>query len=110
MKISFPVWHARCKRFCPTPKTSWFRICSDNIEEDSTTVHLKNPSCGDKIQLQLEVEDGRIQKARFKGEGCSISLASAFIMTDAIKGKELNETLRMAEQFSQMMQGEMVEF
>jgi nitrogen fixation NifU-like protein len=56
------------------------------------------------------VEDGRIQKARFKGEGCSISLASAFIMTDAIKGKELNETLRMAEQFSQMMQGEMVEF
>ena len=45
-----------------------------------------------------------------RGEGCSISLASAFIMTDAIKGKELNETLRMAEQFSQMMQGEMVEF
>jgi nitrogen fixation NifU-like protein len=54
--------------------------------------------------------DCKIQSARFKGEGCSISLASASMMTDAIKGKDLDESLRMAEQFSLMMQGEDVEF
>jgi nitrogen fixation NifU-like protein len=80
------------------------------IEGGAVTVHLNNPSCGDKIQLQLKVEDGKIQAARFKGEGCSISLASASMMTDAIKGKDLDESLRMAEQFSLMMQGEDVEF
>lgn len=80
------------------------------LEGEAVTVHLNNPSCGDKIQLQLQVEDGKVRAARFQGEGCSISLASASMMTSAVTGKEVEEALDMADQFSSMMQGEDAEF
>lgn len=80
------------------------------MSDDAVTVQLNNPTCGDKINLQLKIENGVVQDAKFVGEGCSISLASASMMTDAIKGKTVEESLKLAEQFSQLMQGEAVEF
>ena len=77
---------------------------------DAVTIDLNNPTCGDKISLQLLTEDGRVKDAKFVGEGCSISLSSASMMTDAIKGKSLEEALQMADQFSALMKGEAVEF
>ena len=47
---------------------------------------MNNPTCGDRIQLQLQVEDDLVKDAKFDGEGCSISIASASMMTQAIKG------------------------
>ena len=58
----------------------------------------------------MVVKDGKIDQAKFIGEGCSISLASASMMTDAIKGKTVGQSLEMAEQFSKLMQGEVAEF
>jgi nitrogen fixation NifU-like protein len=80
------------------------------FEDGAVTVELNNPTCGDKISLQMIFEDGVVKNAKFSGEGCSISLASASMMTDAIKGKKLEEALEMADRFSELMKGEQVEF
>lgn len=80
------------------------------FEDGGVTVDLHNPTCGDRISLQMKVEDGIVQASRFVGEGCSISMSSASMMTEAVKGKTLEEALRMADNFSSMMKGEDVEF
>lgn len=80
------------------------------FEGESVSIDLNNPTCGDKIQLQMQVEDGKVKAAKFLGDGCSISLSSASMMTDAVKGKTLEEALEMAEKFSGLMKGESVEF
>lgn len=79
-------------------------------EDDAVTVSLNNPTCGDRITLQLMIQDGIVENAKFDGEGCSISIASASMMTDAVKGKTLDEALDMAQKFSGFMQGEQQEF
>ncbi|MBP1950128.1 Fe-S cluster assembly sulfur transfer protein SufU [Virgibacillus litoralis] len=76
------------------------------VEGDALTVDMNNPTCGDRIQLQLQVEDGVVQDAKFDGEGCSISMSSASMMTQAVKGKKLDDALKMSKAFSQMMLGE----
>src|SRR5690554_1203019 len=80
------------------------------FENGAVSVELNNPSCGDRIALQIIMEDGLVNDAKFLGEGCSISMASASMMTVAIKGKTLEKALEIAEQFSQMMKGELIEF
>ncbi|MUV39166.1 Zinc-dependent sulfurtransferase SufU [Lentibacillus sp. JNUCC-1] len=80
-----------------------------HVEGDALTVDMNNPTCGDRIQLQMRVEDGKIQDAKFNGEGCSISISSASMMTQAIKGKPVDEALHMSELFSDMMLGKEVD-
>ena len=58
-----------------------------------------NPLCGDKVAIFLSIEDGRIADVRFQGRGCAISLASASLMTEAIKGKTEAEVRAMFECF-----------
>jgi nitrogen fixation NifU-like protein len=79
------------------------------IKEDAITVSLNNPTCGDHISLQMMVDHDKIKEAKFLGEGCSISLASASMMTQAVKGLSVKEALAMVELFSRMMQGEEVD-
>lgn len=80
------------------------------FEDGAVTVDLNNPTCGDRISLQMKIEDGIVNDAKFIGEGCSISMASASMMTVAVKGKNVQEALEMASNFSQLMKGEAVEF
>ena len=47
-----------------------------------------NPLCGDKVTLYLKLVDSVIEDARFEGNGCAISTASASLMTEAVKGKD----------------------
>jgi nitrogen fixation NifU-like protein len=77
---------------------------------EAVTINLNNPTCGDTISLQLQIEDGKVKDAKFTGEGCSISLSSASMMTDAVKGKTVEEAHEMAESFSGLMKGQNVEF
>lgn len=79
-------------------------------DDDAVFIELNNPTCGDKISLQLQIVDGRVNQAKFQGEGCSISLSSASMMTDAVKGKTIEEALALADKFSGLMKGEAVEF
>lgn len=80
------------------------------FEDDAVTIDLNNPTCGDRISLQLKVEDGVVKDAKYTGEGCSISMSSASMMTDAVKGKTFEEAIELASKFSSLMQGETVEF
>lgn len=80
------------------------------IESGAVSVEMNNPSCGDRISLQLQVKDDTIEDAKFIGEGCSISLASASMMTEAVKGLKVEEAVRLSHLFSDMMQGEEVDF
>ncbi|RUT29503.1 SUF system NifU family Fe-S cluster assembly protein [Paenibacillus zeisoli] len=80
------------------------------FDDDTVTVDLNNPTCGDRISLQLKLADGIVEDARFTGEGCSISMSSASMMTEAVKGKKLDEALEFADKFSSLMKGEEVTF
>ncbi|HEY4566685.1 SUF system NifU family Fe-S cluster assembly protein [Planococcaceae bacterium Storch 2/2-2] len=79
------------------------------LDANNVTVDMNNPTCGDVIHLTMRVEDDIVQEAKFEGEGCSISMASASMMTDLVKGKTIDEALRYAEAFSNMMLGEEVD-
>jgi nitrogen fixation protein NifU and related proteins len=75
------------------------------LEEGNLTINMNNPTCGDRIQLTMKVEDGIVTDVMYEGEGCSISMSSASMMTQAIKGKKIEDALKLAEIFSNMMQG-----
>lgn len=75
------------------------------LEDGSHTINMNNPTCGDQIRLTMKVEDGVVSNAKYEGEGCSISMSSASMMTQAIKGKKVEEALKLAETFSEMMLG-----
>ena len=62
-----------------------------------------NPLCGDRLRLFLRVDDGVIGEVRFEGTGCAISKASASLMTDAIKGRGVDEAGRLFERFHRMV-------
>ncbi|OFX16247.1 SUF system NifU family Fe-S cluster assembly protein [archaeon RBG_16_50_20] len=56
-----------------------------------------NPLCGDIIEMQLKINDGKIDDVRFKGKGCAISQASASMLTEVIKGKSLDDVKAMGK-------------
>ncbi|UFT98245.1 SUF system NifU family Fe-S cluster assembly protein [Radiobacillus kanasensis] len=80
-----------------------------SLENESMTIDMNNPTCGDRIQLHLQVKDGVVENAKFEGEGCSISLSSASMMTQAIKGKSVDSALKMSNVFSDMMLGKEID-
>ena len=61
------------------------------LEEPDISYKDSNPLCGDVVQIDIALEDGRVKDVRFDGEGCAISLASASMLTEAIEGKSLEE-------------------
>ncbi len=66
-----------------------------------------NPLCGDQLVLTMNVVDGTVQEIKFEGHGCAIDVASASLMTGAVKGKTVEEAEAMAEQFRAMVRGEL---
>ena len=78
---------------------------------ENPTVSLKgvNPSCGDEITLELREKDGVIEDAGFTGIGCAISQASASIMIDLVKGKTVEEALKLAKTFFGMIKNEITD-
>jgi nitrogen fixation NifU-like protein len=67
-----------------------------------------NPSCGDTIDLTLQLDESgeRIADVKFDGEGCAIALASADLMADALGGQTLEDAMALVGQFQQMMLGQ----
>ncbi|HLG71251.1 MAG TPA: SUF system NifU family Fe-S cluster assembly protein [Chloroflexota bacterium] len=79
------------------------------LDPHTARVEGNNPLCGDEIQLDVVVGDGELQDVAFQGRGCSISQASASMMTEAVKGKPLEEAEELIETFKSMMHGEDVD-
>lgn len=65
-----------------------------------------NPLCGDMLHLTLTVDGDTVTEARFEGQGCAISTASASMMTDAVKGKNLGEVKQLVDTFIGVATGE----
>ena len=75
--------------------------------EDVEHVVLNNPTCGDVISLSVKFNaEDKIEDIAFVNSGCTISTASASMMTDAVLGKTKEQALELAEVFSQMVQGQ----
>ncbi|HTO85050.1 MAG TPA: SUF system NifU family Fe-S cluster assembly protein [Methylomirabilota bacterium] len=64
-----------------------------------------NPLCGDKVTVFLTIEDGRVKDVGFEGRGCAISMASASLMTEVLKGKTEAEARTLFERFHDEMTG-----
>lgn len=64
-----------------------------------------NPLCGDEITVKAHVEDGRVAAVAFQGSGCSISQASASMMTEAVSGRAVDQALGLAGDFRAFMEG-----
>ena len=63
-----------------------------------------NPLCGDKVHVYLKLDNGKkVESLTFEGEGCAISLASASIMTELVKGKSFDETKDIMNAFLNMI-------
>lgn len=80
-----------------------------SLADNAVTINMNNPTCGDRIDLYLIVADGKIADVKFSGEGCSISLSSASMMTEVIKGLPVEEALDISRVFSEMVQGKDIE-
>jgi len=57
-----------------------------------------NPICGDKVKVFLKIKDGKVVDASFTGEGCAISIASASLLMDYIKGKKVEEISKVGKE------------
>ena len=63
-----------------------------------------NPLCGDKVHVYLKLDEyKKVQDISFEGQGCAISMASASIMTDLVKGKEEHEVKEIVKDFLEMI-------
>tara|TARA_R100000951_G_scaffold43756_1_gene36980 strand:+ start:768 stop:1142 length:375 start_codon:yes stop_codon:yes gene_type:complete len=68
----------------------------DREDTDVGTGMVGAPACGDVMQLQIRVEDGIIQDAKFKTYGCGSAIASSSLLTEWVKGKSLEEAGRIS--------------
>ncbi len=64
-----------------------------------------NPLCGDRLKLYVRLDGDRISDVAFQGQGCAISKASASLMTDAVKGKTLDEAEALYGKFHDLLTG-----
>ena len=62
-----------------------------------------NPLCGDQLTLYMNIEDGKIADIGFTGRGCAISMASASMMSQALKGKSVEEAQVLFDAFRRLV-------
>ena len=73
------------------------------LEPPAVSAEGHNPLCGDEIRIYLDVKDGVIVDVKFSGSGCSISQSSASMMTNAVKGKPVEDVKAIVRRFKHMM-------
>ena len=76
------------------------------LDPHDIAIERNNPLCGDEIELFLKFDGDTLQGIAFDGKGCSISQASASMMTEKVKGLETKDAAAMAESIKKMMAGE----
>lgn len=74
-----------------------------HVEGQNRHADGSNPLCGDQIEVEARIEDGRLADVGFVGRGCSISQASASLMSDWVAGRPIDEALAAVGAFQQMM-------
>ncbi len=82
--------------------------CKGVLLNPDRTVDLHNPLCGDQISLAVKFEGDSISEIAFTGHGCSISQATASIMSELLLGKTRADAQRLSGLFRQMIKSEVV--
>ena len=80
-----------------------------DMSDANHLAHGNNPLCGDVLVVYLKMNDDVIEDVSFQGSGCAISVASASLMTEALKGKTMAEAEVLYEQVHKQMTGEDVD-
>jgi nitrogen fixation protein NifU and related proteins len=75
-------------------------------EATNREAHGHNPLCGDRLIVYLAVEDGVVRDVGFQGVGCAISIASASLMTEMLKGKSEAEAKELFGRFHELLTGD----
>ena len=73
------------------------------LEQASHCQAGHNPLCGDKLTIYIMERDGIVEDVRFEGTGCAISVASASLMTESIKGKSIAEIEKLFDHFHHLV-------
>lgn len=73
------------------------------MADASHVAHGHNRLCGDQLTVYLHVDGDVIKDVSFEGNGCAISTASASLMTDALKGKKVDEAEHLFEEFHHLV-------
>src|SRR5215210_2508702 len=76
------------------------------LENPDSSAEMKNPLCGDEITLQVSFAGDSVGDLKFSGRGCSISQASASMMTQLVKGKNSGEIDALRKRFRELMHGD----
>ena len=76
------------------------------LEKADVTSDGSNPSCGDEISLQVELDNGTVKDIHVDCRGCAISVASASMLAEIIKGKSIEHAKKIAEVVKKMLKGE----
>jgi len=76
-----------------------------SLKQPSASAEVANVFCGDEVKLELAIQGDRVAAVRFLGQGCSISQASASMLTEAAMGLSLEEVEALVETFKGMMNG-----
>jgi nitrogen fixation NifU-like protein len=76
------------------------------LDEATHSLTLNNPLCGDVIDVMVRLEGDRISAVGFEGRGCSISQASASMMSGVLEGRTVDDALRIVETFTRMLHGD----
>ena len=66
----------------------------------------RNPQCGDDVQVQLRLEEGRVADIAFDGQGCAICMASASMMTEAVLGRDIDMARDLQRRFRAVLTGQ----
>ena len=73
------------------------------MENPTGTAQGHNPLCGDNVTLYVRFDEGKVQEITFQGSGCAISKASASLLTEALKGKTIEEVKSIFAQVQEMV-------
>lgn len=76
------------------------------LESPTHQARGHNPQCGDDLEVQLKVEDGRLRDIRYHGQGCAICIASASMMSEAVKGRTIAEAEQLRQRFRAVLIGQ----
>jgi nitrogen fixation NifU-like protein len=76
-----------------------------SLPERNRTARGDNPLCGDRLDLDLELRDGRVAGVAFRGTGCAISTAAASLMTEAVAGLTVAEAEALFHRYHRMLTG-----
>jgi nitrogen fixation protein NifU and related proteins len=77
-----------------------------DMPDATRAVDGHNPLCGDQLRLFVKVADGRVEDVSFIGVGCAISMASASMLTEAVKGKTVEQAQRLFEDVHDLLTSE----